>query len=70
DFAARHAIDFRSYFADALHALQAFEADGLVQWQGAHLRITARGRLLTRQVAMLFDAYLDAARSTRYSRAI
>lgn len=70
DFAARHAIDFRSYFADALHALQAFEADGLVQWQGAHLCITARGRLLTRQVAMLFDAYLDAARSTRYSRAI
>lgn len=69
-FGARHGIDFRRYFADALDALRAFEADGLVQWQGARLRISARGRLLTRQVAMRFDAYLGAAQNARYSRAI
>jgi coproporphyrinogen III oxidase-like Fe-S oxidoreductase len=41
-----------------------------VQWQGARLRISARGRLLTRQVAMRFDAYLGTAQNARYSRAI
>ena len=69
-FGARHDIDFRRYFADALDALREFEADGLVQWQGARLRISARGRLLTRQVAMRFDAYLGTAQNARYSRAI
>ncbi len=69
-FALRHGIEFDKYFADAIRRLSGFEADGLVAWQGPTLRITAAGRLLTRQVAMQFDAYLAPAREPRFSRAI
>ena len=69
-FAARHAIRFDEYFADTLQRLSHLEDDGLLTWHGATLRITASGRLLTRHVAMQFDAYLDAPHTARYSRAI
>ncbi len=69
-FGNRHGINFAQYFATALPRLHALQDDGLIEWQGTLLRISARGRLLTRQVAMVFDAYLAAAQPARYSRAI
>ncbi len=69
-FAARHGIEFRTYFADTLARLKGFEADGLVAWRDGVLHITAPGRLLARPIAMQFDAYLGARQAVRYSRAI
>lgn len=69
-FGKRHGIDFDTYFVEAMQRMRALAADGLVMIEGAVLRITARGRLLTRQVAMPFDAYLREAQVVRYSRAI
>jgi oxygen-independent coproporphyrinogen-3 oxidase len=46
-------------------------ADGLVEVTRDEVRVTARGRLLVRPIAMLFDRLLrEAAEEKRYSRVI
>ena len=74
DFAAaevRHRIVFREYFAPELAALQPLAADGLVELSDRAIRVTPRGRLLVRTVAMQFDRYLREARErAQYSRVI
>jgi len=71
---AAHGIRFEDYFAAELAALAPLEADGLVVREGRSLRITARGRLLMRNVAMVFDAHLPKmaplADQPRFSRAV
>jgi oxygen-independent coproporphyrinogen III oxidase len=71
---AAHGICFEDYFAAELAALAPLEADGLVVREGRSLRITARGRLLMRNVAMVFDAHLPKvaplADQPRFSRAV
>ncbi len=69
--AARHGVDFDAYFADALQALQALQADGLAEYEHGVVRSTARGRPLLRLLAMCFDRYLARPdQPVRYSRAI
>ena len=74
DFAAaeaRHGINFADYFAPEFAALRPLAADGLVELSERSLRITPRGRLLVRTVAMQFDRYLREARErAQYSRVI
>ena len=71
---SRHGISFREYFAEALTALRALEADGLVELDRQRIEATERGRLLLRLIAMCFDRYLQAARSPaaapRYSKIV
>jgi oxygen-independent coproporphyrinogen-3 oxidase len=69
----RHGIAFREYFGDALAALQPMERDGLLQVDGDRISVSSLGRLLLRNIAMCFDAYLDRADSgqpVQFSRAI
>ncbi len=66
----RHGIDFSRDFASECEALEPLIADGLVQWDGRVLRVTGPGRLLVRNVAMVFDRYLQEQHGTRFSRAI
>ncbi len=69
--AARHGISFRDYFAPELDALGPLAADGLVEVDAEAIAITARGRLLMRTVAMVFDRHLREQREgARYSRVI
>jgi oxygen-independent coproporphyrinogen-3 oxidase len=56
---AKHGVAFDAYFAKELAALQPLAADGLVELAPDHLHITPRGQILLRNVAMVFDAYLD-----------
>ena len=59
-----HGIEFEDYFAPELQRVQSLAADGLVQSAARGFALTPRGRLLMRNVAMAFDAYLarrDAA---------
>ncbi len=71
---AEHRIDFEQYFAPELTALAALERDGLVIREQRSIVITARGRLLMRNVAMLFDAHLrrssEATALPRFSRVV
>ena len=67
----RYGIDFEEYFADALVRLQPLQADGLATVRDGTIEATARGRLLLRNIAMCFDAYLQRpAEAPRFSRAI
>lgn len=70
-FGARHALVFGTYFARSLERLTALASDGLVSIDAEAIRVTPRGRLLVRNIAMCFDAYLDQPQRTeRYSRTI
>jgi oxygen-independent coproporphyrinogen III oxidase len=67
----RYGIDFASYFADALERLRPLEADGLVSVYPDRIDVTARGRMLLRNIAMCFDRYLQQPVDTpRFSKAI
>lgn len=55
-------IVFRDYFAPELERLKALEEDGLLTVGPEWLTVTTKGRLLIRNVCMVFDRYL-AARS-------
>ena len=64
-------VDFRSYFAGELKALEGLARDGLVELDGDWIRVTPRGRLLVRSVCMVFDRYLHEARPrVTYSKVI
>ena len=65
DFAAAFEDDFGACFAAELASLEPLERDGLVVREGdSDFRATDDGRLLIRNIAMLFDAYLEAQRSS------
>ena len=69
DFGQRWDIETREYFAPELEQLKPMQADGLVEMDAAGLRVTDPGRLLIRNVCMVFDIYLEQAK-TRFSRVI
>jgi len=68
----RFGIDFRSYFASELLALEPMVADGLAEFAAPGLRVLPAGRLLLRHLGMAFDAYLASAQAAqqRFSKAI
>jgi oxygen-independent coproporphyrinogen-3 oxidase len=63
-------IDFRTYFRHEIASLAEFEAEGLVFSTHRGVTITDPGRLLIRNVAMRFDAYLRQTAAPVYSRTI
>jgi len=68
---ARHGIVFAHEFAAELEALRPLAEDGLVEVSARSIRVTDRGRLLVRTVAMAFDRHLrEARRTARYSKVI
>jgi oxygen-independent coproporphyrinogen-3 oxidase len=52
-------IDFDSYFADELVRLEPFREDGLVVLNPDEIRTTWLGRIFIRNLAMIFDPYLE-----------
>ncbi len=66
----RFKIDFRAHFSSALNALQPMIGDGLVTIDATSIEVTAKGRLLVRNICMAFDEYTQRADNTRFSKAI
>jgi oxygen-independent coproporphyrinogen III oxidase len=67
----RYGIDFQTYFAEDLQRLRPLQDDGLAFKARERILVTARGRLLLRNIAMCFDRYLHRPNETsRFSRAI
>jgi oxygen-independent coproporphyrinogen III oxidase len=58
---ARHGIRFAEHFAGELERLEPLAKDGLAECMAGEIRVTPRGRLLLRAVAMVFDAYAQSA---------
>ncbi|MBT7412036.1 MAG: oxygen-independent coproporphyrinogen III oxidase [Candidatus Thioglobus sp.] len=62
-------IVFTDYFADALPALVEMDSDGLLELSDNSIRVMDKGKLLIRNVCMVFDAYL-ANSNTQFSKTI
>lgn len=70
-FEKKYSIDFDSYFRKALDGLIPFAEDGLIEFQDGVIKVTVSGRLLIRNIAMNFDAYLEKKQNQpRYSRTV
>lgn len=69
--ARRYDVPFSRYFEDELQELGRMEKDGLVVTRGSHIQLTPAGRLLVRNVCMIFDRYLcQREDKPRFSRVI
>jgi oxygen-independent coproporphyrinogen-3 oxidase len=70
-FESMFAIDFNEHFALELKNLEQMEKDGLLQMGVDEFTVTPEGRLLLRNIAMVFDEYMQPAQSApRFSRVI
>jgi len=66
-----HLVDFDRYFATELAELRELERCGLVETDERWITVTPKGRMLIRNVCMVFDKYLRHDREVqRYSRVI
>ncbi len=64
-------INFRQYFANELAALESMQKDGLLEVSADHINVLEPGRLLIRNICMVFDEYGKAAGETpRFSRVL
>jgi len=68
--ARQFAIDFTDYFAVELAELRTMVADGLIEMGEDRIRVLPAGRLLIRNVCMVFDRYLRDSRTQRFSKVI
>jgi oxygen-independent coproporphyrinogen-3 oxidase len=63
------AVDFHDYFADELKALAPMQADGLLTVSEQDIHVLPAGRLLIRNICMVFDRYL-AQKQQQFSKVI
>lgn len=70
DIEHRYGITFTDYFAHELSQLHDMTADGLVSLADGVISAMPPGRLLIRNVCMVFDRYLREAREQRFSKVI
>jgi oxygen-independent coproporphyrinogen-3 oxidase len=66
-----HPIVFNDYFASEIPRLLALEEDGLLTLDPEKILVTPKGRLLIRNICMVFDRYLNSGVNVpRYSKTI
>lgn len=70
DIEKRFNIDFNQYFADELEAIANLQHDDLLSLSTEQIKVNETGRLLIRNICMVFDAYLGAMAVGNYSQAI
>jgi len=63
-------INFQVCFSNELAELDQFETDGLILITNDSIRVLPVGRLLIRNICMIFDRYLKSASSQRFSKVI
>ncbi len=65
-----HNIDFDEYFKTELEELKQLEQDGLINIYPDRIDVTPAGRLLIRNIAVVFDIYTKAKKEQKFSKAI
>jgi oxygen-independent coproporphyrinogen-3 oxidase len=70
EFSNQYHIEFDGYFARELSELEWLESDGLVELNRDLIQVTPAGRLLIRNIASVFDAYLKHRQFESFSKAI
>ncbi|MEL6824532.1 MAG: oxygen-independent coproporphyrinogen III oxidase, partial [Calditrichota bacterium] len=63
----RYEINFATYFPDFYQKLEPFFEDGLVEVDSQSIRVLSAGKLVVRNIAMIFDAYLGQSSSGKKS---
>ncbi|MGG6296957.1 oxygen-independent coproporphyrinogen III oxidase [Leptolyngbya sp. AN02str] len=66
----RYQLNFDRYFANEMRQLQHLEEDSLIELVGDRIQVTPIGRLLIRNIASVFDAYLHQKAGTNFSKSI
>lgn len=66
----RYQINFKNYFATEWQELAVMEQDGLIEQFDDRINILPAGRLLVRNICMVFDVYLRQAKEQRFSKVI
>jgi oxygen-independent coproporphyrinogen-3 oxidase len=66
----KYQIDFHQYFNDEIAQLQTMEEDGLLSWDGEDLLVSAVGRLMLRNICMVFDKYLQQGSTVKFSKSL
>lgn len=71
DVEKEHGIDFREYFAPELSELQPMAKDNLLSISESGIMISDLGRILIRNIAMVFDIYLrKPGKEMRFSKTV
>ncbi|MCP4753440.1 MAG: oxygen-independent coproporphyrinogen III oxidase [Proteobacteria bacterium] len=72
EFKNEFEIDFRDYFQEEMAQLGDLQNDGLLELNADHLVVVNHGKILVRNICMVFDAYLKNKDipSVRYSKTI
>ncbi|MFI8553811.1 oxygen-independent coproporphyrinogen III oxidase [Psychrobacter sp. NPDC077938] len=70
DVNQKFGIDAITYFINEIQQLGAMQDDRLIDMDAAGIRVLPRGRLLGRNVAMVFDEYLEKKHQNRFSKVI
>ena len=70
DVNQKFGIDAITYFIDEIQQLGAMQEDRLIDMDAAGIRVLPKGRLLGRNVAMVFDEYLEKKHKNRFSKVI
>ena len=66
----RFGINFKEYFSIELDELGAMQQDGLLQLSTNAIQVLPVGRLLIRNVCMVFDRYLRDSKEQKFSKVI
>ncbi len=69
DIETQFAISFKDYFAEPLEQLAIMQQDGLLELTEQGIQVTPAGRLLIRNICMVFDYYL-AQKQQQFSKVI
>lgn len=75
EFGLQHDIFFQRYFKEELSSLYDLANDGLIELNALGFKVTAKGRIFLRNIAMKFDAYfnqttLQNTEQPRYSKTL
>lgn len=65
-----HQIDFNNYFKPEIQQLERFADDGMIKLDRDKLKVLPRGRLLIRNLCMVFDRYLTQQSTQKFSKVI
>ncbi len=70
-FNISYLIDFDKYFAPEMQELQEYAREGLLELSPQWITVTPKGRMLIRNICMVFDKYLRTRQEhARYSKVI
>jgi oxygen-independent coproporphyrinogen-3 oxidase len=65
-----YGIRFADYFGPELNDLRVMQQDGLLELDATSIRVLPAGKLLIRNICMVFDRYLRQKESQRFSKVI